>query len=119
MISAPLKTTGCVSISLLVLLAALLYRRHSEEILKERLNQVLSGLLRAEKKVPAAPKRVALGFGGCEDVFVEAMDIFQRLNLTPPASPRHHDSVKNGQELAELLAFFFQHGAAAEYVKIG
>lgn len=64
--------------------------------------------------MPAGNSRVALGFGGCEDLFTDALGVIERLNLTAPEKPQHFYSVGNAQELAELLGFFFQHGAAAE-----
>ena len=103
------------ALSFMILVTAFLYKRHADEILQDRLNQILSGLLRAEKKVSLrVQKRVALGFGGCEDVFAGAIELVGRLNLTAPQTPRHYLSVQTGQQVAELLTFFFQHGAAAE-----
>lgn len=102
------------SISLMILLAAFLYKKNSDEVLQERLKDVLSGLLRAEKKVPLEKQRVAVGFGGCEDIFADSMGIFQLLNVTPPAEIKHHDIVETKEELAQLFSYFFRHGAAAE-----
>ncbi|KAL8607397.1 hypothetical protein ACOMHN_024422 [Nucella lapillus] len=101
-------------LSVLVIFVAYNYKRQADEMLQDRMNQILSGLLRAEKKVPLAPGRVAFGFGGCEDLFVNAMEIVNRLNLTAPEGPQHYFAVHNATEFAELFAFFFQHGAAAE-----
>lgn len=110
----PLGWKAGSALSFLILVTAFLYKRHADEVLQDRLHQILSGLLRAEKKVALAQKRVALGLGGCEDVFASAREIIDRLNLTVPQTPRHYLSVQTGQQVAELLAFFFQRGAAAE-----
>ncbi|OWF43663.1 ADP-dependent glucokinase-like [Mizuhopecten yessoensis] len=110
-------------ISLLVAMLAYLYvqKYHKEPKPQQpadgeqnRLYQVLSGLLRAEKKVALVGSRVALGFGGCQDILVEAMPLFNKLNIQPPTTPKHHDSVETEEELSQLLAYFFKHGAAAE-----
>lgn len=104
----------CSFVSFLVILTAYVYKRHEDKILQDRLNQILTGLLQAEKKFSPGNSRVALGFGGCEDLFAGALDVIEKLNLSAPESPRHFHSVGNAQELAELLGYFFQHGAAAE-----
>lgn len=98
----------------MIIAMAYYYKRQADEMLQDRMNHILSGLLRAEKKVPLAPGRVAFGFGGCEDLFVDAMEIVNRLNLTAPEDPEHYLAVQNVTEFAQLFAFFFQHGAAAE-----
>ncbi|XP_005106725.1 ADP-dependent glucokinase [Aplysia californica] len=102
------------SLSFLVVLVAFLYKRHADEVLQARLKDVLSGLLRAEKKVPPPKVRVAVGFGGCEDIFVNGLDLFNLLNLTTPELAKHHNVVNNAEELTQLMAYFFPQGAAAE-----
>lgn len=102
------------SISVCVLVAAYFYQRHADEVLQERLRDVLSGLLRAEKKVPVVSGRVAVGFGACEDIFTNGLALLNALNLTSPPKAVHQNLVNTPEELAELFAFFFQSGAAAE-----
>lgn len=55
-----------------------------------------------------------MGFGGCLDVFVDAIPLFESLNLEPPKEPIHHDVVMDYDDLAQGFAYFFRHGAAAE-----
>ncbi|GFO14322.1 ADP-dependent glucokinase-like [Plakobranchus ocellatus] len=102
------------SLSFLVLIVAYLYKRHADEILQERLRDVLSGLLRAEKKISLESKRVAVGFGACEDIFTNGLNLLHHLNLTSPQEAVHQDLVNTPEELAQLFAFFFESGAAAE-----
>ncbi|KAK6180797.1 hypothetical protein SNE40_008783 [Patella caerulea] len=101
-------------ITLFVVLAAYLYRKQANDNLNDRMGHVLSGLLRAERKVPQPKTRVALGFGSCSDIFVDALSVINGLNLLPPETPEHFDSVNSTEQLAKLAAYFFQHGAAAE-----
>ena len=77
---------------------------------------ILAGLLRAEDSLPARgdSRKVAVGFGACMDVFTEAVPLLDALNLTAPAEPLHYDVVGTGTHLAEVLAYFFKYGAAAE-----
>ena len=102
------------SLSVCVLIAAYFYQRHTDEVLQGRLRDVLSGLLRAEKKVPFQPKRVAVGFGACEDIFTNGLALLESLNITSPKDAVHRDLVNTPEELAQLFAFFFRSGAAAE-----
>lgn len=81
---------------------------------KEALDQILSGLLRAEQKVDHARPRVALGLGGCLDVIVNALKLFEKLDFHPPTKVQHHSSLQNQEQLQELFGYFFQFGAAAE-----
>ena len=77
---------------------------------------ILAGLLRTEELLPVGDdsKKVAVGFGACMDVFTGAVPLLDVLNLTSPKEPHHHDVVDTGRHLAEVLSYFFKHGAAAE-----
>ena len=99
--------------SLFIALAIYYYREGSEN---DPVLSVLAGLLRAEKSIPANSdsRRVAIGFGACMDVFTEALPLLNALNLTPPEEPYHYNVVDSGKHLAEILAYFFKYGAAAE-----
>ncbi|XP_041351431.1 ADP-dependent glucokinase-like [Gigantopelta aegis] len=113
MVSQGFKAAGSI-VSVLIIVAAYLYNKRCDELLQERVHKVLSGLLRAENKIPLPKTRVAIGFGACYDVFGNAIEIFNKLNITPPKEPKHFNTVGNIKELAQLLAYFFQYGAAAE-----
>ncbi|XP_061173538.1 uncharacterized protein LOC133182704 [Saccostrea echinata] len=109
-----MKTIAAFSSLVIVFayLAKLYFDRSSASA--ERMSHILSGLLRAEKKIDAPRTRVALGFGGCEDLIVDGMTFIDKFNLEAPGKPKHHDSVGTKEELSELFGYFFQHGAAAE-----
>ena len=102
--------------SVIVLLTAYLAKIYFDKSASSsnRINQILSGLLRAEKKISLPRTRVALGFGGCEDLIVDGMSFFERFDLDVPENPKHHDFVGTKEELSQLFGYFFQHGAAAE-----
>ena len=112
MFSFDLKSSGFFS--LIIILIAFWYKKHVDDVLSERMSQILSGLLRAESKVTLMPTKVLIGFGGCVDVFTDAMQIISVMNLTAPSELRHHQVVHNENDLMDLIAFFFRHGAAAE-----
>ncbi|KAI8480211.1 hypothetical protein Bbelb_420660 [Branchiostoma belcheri] len=114
-----MASTGSVVggfVSVLVLIAAVYYvRQPNDAILQNRLEKVLLSLLKAEKKASLSSRpRVAVGLGACQDAFVDALELFDRYNLTPPALTAHYDSIHDHQELAQMFAYFFNHGAAAE-----
>ena len=113
MVSQGFKAAGSI-LSLLIIIAAYLYNKRCDDILQERVHKVLSGLLRAENKIPLPKTRVAIGFGACYDLFGSALEIFNKLNITPPDEPKHFNTVGDTKQLSQLLAYFFQYGAAAE-----
>ncbi|KAH3852028.1 hypothetical protein DPMN_094521 [Dreissena polymorpha] len=79
------------------------------------MTHVLRGLLRAEKKVGVDKNiRIALGFGGCEDIIVNAQDVLQGLNYTSPANPEHVDDIESKEDFNKIFTYFFKQGAAAE-----
>ena len=102
-------------ISIIIILAAYYYKRQSDEALQQHLQEVLSGLLRAEEKVslPEQPK-VAVGFGACQDIFSDAMEVLDKLGATPPEDPKHFNQITSMEDLERGFAYFFRHGAAAE-----
>lgn len=69
----------------------------------ERENRVGSGNLQ--------PK-VALGYGACHDLFVNATSLLDQNELKEP--PQHFNEISNKEEFLKSFAYFFKHGAAAE-----
>ncbi|XP_019935586.2 ADP-dependent glucokinase [Paralichthys olivaceus] len=104
-------------VSLLVVLLAIWFRSPQNEVLDDRLDTVLSSLLRAEQKVgvnDVARPRVAVGFGGCVDLIVDGVTLLNKIGLPLTDQPLHHDYIENIEQLAESFAYFFAPGAAAE-----
>nr|XP_019935586.1 PREDICTED: ADP-dependent glucokinase-like [Paralichthys olivaceus] len=104
-------------VSLLVVLLAIWFRSPQNEVLDDRLDTVLSSLLRAEQKVgvnDVARPRVAVGFGGCVDLIVDGVTLLNKIGLPLTEQPLHHDYIENIEQLAESFAYFFAPGAAAE-----
>ena len=90
------------------------YRENGED---DPARSVLTGLLRAEKRLPtkdSVQKKVAIGFGSCMDIFTRAMPFVDEMGINPPETPLHHDVLDSNKGLAEILAYFFEYGAAAE-----
>lgn len=84
-------------------------------MLKEKLSQVLKGLLRAEKKVGVdRSTRIAIGFGGCEDIFLSAEALLEKINFTAPNIPEHADNIRSETDFTKIFTYFFRQGAAAE-----
>ena len=106
-----------LSLVLAVVLALIVFYKRSNNsyLIVERLQNVLKGLLRAEKKVPEQQRtKVAVGFGGCYDAFLPAIGAFNLLNVQASGERVHHDLVTNEEEFEQLFNYFFYHGAAAE-----
>ena len=95
------------------------HRRELDAELGERLEVVLHGLLRAEDLAPppstGVPPRVAVGFGACQDVIVPALPTLEGVGISPPEhNPEHVRIIESKNDLQNMFAYFFQHGAAAE-----
>ncbi|KAM3877329.1 ADP-dependent glucokinase [Diretmus argenteus] len=104
-------------LSLFVVLLAYWFRSPQHAVLEDRLDTVLSSLLRAERKAgmnDVARPRVAIGFGGCVDLLVDGVSLLNKISLPPTDQPLHHDYIENAQQLAQSFAYFFAPGAAAE-----
>lgn len=56
--------------------------------------------------------RVALGYGACHDLFVNATSLLDHRMLS--GEPRHVNEILNKSEFLSSFAYFFKHGAAAE-----
>ncbi|CAI5645811.1 unnamed protein product [Oreochromis niloticus] len=104
-------------VSLFVVVLALWFRPPQNAVLDDRLDTVLSSLLRAEQKVGmnnVARPRVAIGFGGCVDLIVDGVSLLNKTGIQPTDQPLHHDYLENVEQLAQSFAYFFAPGAAAE-----
>eukprot|EP00064_Thunnus_orientalis_P012947 superscaffoldBa00002048_g12983 len=104
-------------VSLFVVLLAFWFRSPQNGVLDDRLDTVLSSLLRAERKVgmnDVTRPKVAVGFGGCVDLIVDGVSLLNKIGLPPTDQPLHHDYIENAEQLAQSFAYFFAPGAAAE-----
>ncbi|XP_020502223.1 ADP-dependent glucokinase [Labrus bergylta] len=104
-------------VSALVVLLAFWFRSPQNVVLDDRLDTVLSSLLKAERKVGISDverPRVAVGFGGCVDLIVDGVSLLNKIDLTPTEQPLHHNYLENAVQLAQSFAYFFAPGAAAE-----
>ncbi|XP_056134582.1 ADP-dependent glucokinase [Lampris incognitus] len=104
-------------LSLFVVMLAYWFRPPQNAGLDDRLDIVLSSLLRAERKVGinnVARPKVAIGFGGCVDLIVDGVSLLNKIGLSPAYEPLHYDYIENAQQLAQSFAYFFAPGAAAE-----
>ena len=69
--------------------------------------------MKQERNAYVSPNvRVAVGYGACIDIFVNAADLLG--NETPPKTPSHASEINTKKDLLETFAYFFSHGAAAE-----
>lgn len=80
-----------------------LYPIREQLLILESQNQVGSGNFQ--------PK-VALGYGACHDLFVNATLLLNHRELE--GEPEHFSEIRSKEELLKSFAYFFKHGAAAE-----
>jgi ADP-dependent glucokinase len=105
---------GTCFMVLVVLLA--IYYRNSSDVLQKKLYNVLKALERLESKYIVNPRpRVAIGYGICTDVYIEAGNLLKYTDNM--GLPQHFDEISTKEELFKSFAYYFRHGAAAELVK--
>ncbi|KAG1649384.1 ADP-dependent glucokinase [Nymphon striatum] len=86
--------------------------REDTEILQNKLEATLSGLLTEEGTGEhRRNKKIAVGFGACLDLIGDSSYVFDR---EPPKSSQHHHSISNEEQFREVFSYFFRHGAAGE-----
>lgn len=106
------KLTWGTFLTIFIVLVAIYFRNQDEE-LRNRLLAVLHGLERLETKhgISVRP-RVAIGYGACTDVFIDAKYLLHY--SAKVGQPKHFDEISNENELLKSFAYYFRHGAAAE-----
>jgi ADP-dependent glucokinase len=111
MTSSTLKAGTAISV--LFVIIALFCRKQVDDVLKDRLNSVLEGLVKVEKQciVDTRPK-VAVGYGACNDLFIDGKELLKYDDIAE--SPEHFNEISSAEELLKTYAYFFRHGAAAE-----
>eukprot|EP00118_Oscarella_pearsei_P001187 m.6823 g.6823 ORF g.6823 m.6823 type:complete len:472 (+) comp16966_c0_seq2:112-1527(+) len=97
---------------LFAVILAVIYTRGKDKTMEN----ILEGLLKAEKKAitGGGRPRIAVGLGSCLDVFVNAKPLFQRINFHSPSHPSHHSVITSASDLREVFGYFFERGAAAD-----
>lgn len=112
MAGTPVKLGSILSFC--IVLYAVYYRKNDIE--DERLSPVKDHLLylESQNKVGVGNRQpnVALGYGACHDLFVNATSLLDYRDLK--GRPKHFDEIKNKEEFLKSFSYFFKHGAAAE-----
>ncbi len=116
MTSKSLKLSFCGLLSLIIVLIAYWYEWRIEDNLRMRIELTHESLLNIEESVSVNPKtKIAIGFGSCLDIIAKSRDIILDRFL-PPLKPKHFDLIETSEELVQVFGYFYQFGAAAEYV---
>lgn len=112
MAGTPIKLGSVLSFC--VVLYAVYYRKN--DIGDVRLSPVREYLLFLEKENVVGSgirqPNVALGYGACHDLFVNATSLINFKDLK--GSPEHFNEITTKDEFLKSFAYFFKHGAAAE-----
>ncbi|KAL0878695.1 hypothetical protein ABMA27_003750 [Loxostege sticticalis] len=112
MAGAPVKLGSVLSIC--VVLYAVYFRKN--DVGDIRLSPVKEHLLHLESENQVAAgilqPRVALGYGACHDLFVNATSLLDYKYLK--GAPEHFNEISTNEEFHKSFAYFFKHGAAAE-----
>ncbi|CAH0385090.1 unnamed protein product [Bemisia tabaci] len=97
--------------SMLGILIAL-FLSYPNDVLVKRMNKVLNGLLEAEKFERLAPPKVAVGYGACLDLVVDAQQLLPTVDDID--ARENFDYISSMEELYQSYSYYFQHGTAAE-----
>ncbi|XP_013196641.1 ADP-dependent glucokinase [Amyelois transitella] len=101
-------------LSFCVILYAIYYRK--SDVGDQRLLPVKDHLLDLESRnqvgIGIRQPKVALGYGACHDLFVNATLLLDYKDLR--GSPEHFNEIANKEEFIKSFSYFFKHGAAAE-----
>jgi len=103
-------TVGTV-FSVLFVLIAVYFNSSPENELNIRLKHVLQGLIDVESRFKSEMPKVAVGYGACNDLFVEGKDFLQYDDTVIGV---YYEDINTIEELKRIFAYFFRHGAAAE-----
>lgn len=96
-----------------LIVSVAIYYRNPDYVVHKRLQALLDGLERLENRhvITSRPK-VAIGYGVCTDVYVNARDLL--IYTDEVGKPEHFNKINTELELLKSFAYFFRHGAAAE-----
>ncbi|XP_022127582.2 ADP-dependent glucokinase [Pieris rapae] len=112
MAGTPIKLGSIITFC--VVLYAVYYKRN--DIGDERLSPVREYLLFLERENAVGSgirqPKVALGYGACHDLFVNATSFLNFRDLK--GAPEHFNEISTKEEFLKSFAYFFKHGAAAE-----
>ncbi|CAG9583033.1 unnamed protein product [Danaus chrysippus] len=112
MVGAPVKLGSVLSVC--IIFYATYYKKHDIEDL--RLSPVKENLLSLEVENRVASgisqPKVALGYGACHDLFVNATSLLNAKDLS--GEPGHFSEITNKETFLKSFTYFFKHGAAAE-----
>ncbi|CAH2041640.1 unnamed protein product, partial [Iphiclides podalirius] len=112
MAGAPVKLGSLLSFG--IVLYAIYFRKN--DIGDVRLSPVKEHLLFLESQnkvgIGLSQPKVALGYGACHDLFVNATSFLNYQDLE--GQPEHFNEITNKKEFVKSFTYFFKHGAAAE-----
>lgn len=108
------------TVSAFIALFATIFQGYFSSNELKHLTLILSSLTDLEhsnrSQLAASAPRVAVGYGACTDVYLNAVEFLNFTNYMPngvvEALPS--DKITNEQELMQTFAYFFTKGAAAE-----
>lgn len=112
MSGVPVKLGSILSVC--IVLYGIVYRQNYD--VDERLAPVKEHLLFLESKNSVGKDewqpKVALGYGACHDLFVNATSLLDYGQLA--GAPEHFNEISSKEEFLKSFTYFFKHGAAAE-----
>ena len=105
------------TVSVFTALFSIIFQAYLSSNDLKRVTNILNSLMSLENNITKTDsvreRRVAVGYGSCSDLFIQAtkfLNYSENLNI----DSLDVDEVRNEQEFLASFAYYFQHGAAAE-----
>lgn len=97
--------------SIFIILVSIFFKRPDDE-LHARLTSVVQGLIEVEGQYEIYKPKVAVGYGACHDLLVNAVEFLEYDDTT--GNPEHYDDINSVNEFKQMFSYYFRHGAASE-----
>lgn len=107
------------SVSAFIALFATVFQGYFSSSELQHITAILSHLADLEfmnQSGPSISPHVAVGYGSCSDVYVNAVEFLNQTDVLEKDASKWlaSDKIQTRQELLETFGYFFQRGAAAE-----
>lgn len=107
------------TVSVFTALFSIIFQAYLSSNDLKRVTNILNSLIFLENNITKTDsvvrreRRVAVGYGSCSDLFIQATK-FLNYSKDLNVDSLDVDEVRNEQEFLASFAYYFQHGAAAE-----
>jgi ADP-dependent glucokinase len=102
-----------IAIATFVALFAIIFQAYQESGKLQDLTEVLSSLVKLEKVTRKEIPRIVIGYGGCSDLRVRAVDFLDAAEIVTD-KPTNKEEINTFDDFMRSFTFYFKASAAAE-----